>query len=81
MKFGYILNGENVVIDVFHYKPYCPMKVTGAGSSDAGPSQQEEFEYCVLDSEGKHFLSEVELNKEDEAKVLAHFKKLRGLRQ
>lgn len=81
MKFGYILNGVGVVIDVYHYKPYCPMRVTGSGFGDAEPPQEEEFEFSVLDSDGQTFIPEVELSKEDEAKLLAHFKKIRGLRQ
>jgi hypothetical protein len=82
MKFGYILNDIGVVIDVFHFKPYCPMRVTGTGFGDCEPEELEEFEFSVLDQHGLVWPEMAEkIDQAEEARILAFYKKLRGFRQ
>lgn len=81
MKFAYVIDGKDVVIDVFFYKPYCPMVITGSGFGDAEPPQQEEIEFSVLDSRGLPWPEMAnKINAAEEAKILTYYKKLRGLK-
>lgn len=80
MKFSYQLDGVEVVIDVFHYQPACPMRITGTGFGDADPPEPEEFEFDVLDTACLPWSEMAEkIDDAEEAKLLAYYKKLRGL--
>ncbi|TKW65163.1 MAG: hypothetical protein DI616_15665 [Paracoccus denitrificans] len=81
MKFGYTIDGQECVIDVYHYRPYCPMVITGTGFGDAIPPEDEEFEFSVLDLHGLpwHELSD-KLDTAEISRIKAFYKKLRGLK-
>ena len=81
MKFSYQLDGEDVVIDVFHYKPYCPMRITGTGFGYADPPEPEEFEFDILGPDCLPWPTMVEkLTDAEEQKILQYYKQLRGLK-
>ena len=79
MKFSYTLNGVSVVIDVYHYRAPCPMRITGTGFGDAVAPEEEEFEFSILGEDCLPY-HDVEFSPSDEAKLLAYYKKLRGLK-
>ena len=39
-------------IEVTHYSPELPMRITGSGYGDADPPEPEEFLFTVLDRKG-----------------------------
>lgn len=80
MKFSYELDGQPVVIDVFHYKRECPMRITGTGFGDADPPEPEELEFDVLDANCLPCPTLAEkIDDAEELRILAYYKKLRGL--
>lgn len=81
MLFFYSLKNHPTVVDVTHYSPACPMRITGTGFGDANPPEEEEFEFHLCDHMGnpRHDLDSF-LDPETEAEILAHYKYLRNIR-
>lgn len=79
MKFGYTLDGQEVVIDVLYYQPYCPMRITGSGFGDAEPPEEEEFEFEVLGTDGLPWPAmQDKVDPAEEKRILAFYLKLRS---
>ena len=81
MKFTYDLHGTNVVVDVLYYVKPCPMRVTGTGFGDAEPPEYEQFDFSLLNEDLVHDPKLEDLLQEgDEEKIMATYKKKRGLK-
>lgn len=46
------IQGTPCLIEVTHYQPALPMRITGSGFGDASPPEPEEIEYQVLTLDG-----------------------------
>lgn len=78
MKFSYKIDEQECVIDVLHYQPECPMRITGTGFGDADPPEHEELEFDVLDPQGLPWPAlQEKIDQAENQRILAYYLKLR----
>ena len=78
MRFILNVNDANYICIVTHWRPACPMRVTGSGFGDADPPEEEEFDFFLQDHHGR--IQEHLITPEVEVAALAAFKKANGIR-